>query len=283
VLTQVVVIPRDDPTSTIAPPMATDVPILLPVRTATVESSHTAVAVTPTPSTVPLQLAELRLLFWDVGVVYDTERWQAARQASVPALTHRRLYNCSIYEHGPTEPPNIDRTVTLGSVEYQVAELVANGEHLDWYLGARNADGSFPGGMPTLVVRSTSGGRDTCLAEAEIVLATMAQFTSGASGSSASGSATAPGECPGAPPQQVSLGDEAYVCTQSDHVVLRTKPHRSADMLRYLASGTTMTIIGGPACANSWSWWNVRTEDDVAGWIAEGGDNVDPYFICPRR
>ncbi len=93
--------------------------------------------------------------------------------------------------------------------------------------------------------------------------------------------ATADG-CPGAPPQQVGIGDKAYVCTKSDHVVLREKPNRSADMLRYLAPGKTLTVIGGPSCANSWSWWNVRTEDDVVGWIAEGGDRVDPYFICPR-
>lgn len=279
-LTQVVVIPRDDPTQTLKPIAATLEPPLLPSSTPAAVDSNAPAEKTQTPITVPANLAELRLMFWNMGVLYDANLWQPGGRDYMSSITHRRIPDCVLHEQGPTEPPPIDGAVILGDVEYQVSELLLSGDHVDWYMGVRNADGYFAGGKPTLVVRSTSNERDACLAEAEIVLATLAQFPAGVSGRSPSSQSTATGGCPGAPPQQVGIGDQAYVCTKSDHVVLRERPNRSADMLRYLAPGTTMTVIGGPSCANDWSWWNVRTEDDVVGWIAEGGDRVDPYFIC---
>jgi hypothetical protein len=44
-----------------------------------------------------------------------------------------------------------------------------------------------------------------------------------------------------------------------------------------------ITIVGGPTCADEWSWWEVRIESGAAGWVAEGGDEVDPYYVCPAR
>jgi hypothetical protein len=87
--------------------------------------------------------------------------------------------------------------------------------------------------------------------------------------------------CPGAPPQRMALSQRGYVCTKSDDVRLRDAPFRSANTINYLPVGSQFTVLDGPSCADNWSWWQIRTDYGVTGWIAEGGDQVDPYFICP--
>lgn len=87
--------------------------------------------------------------------------------------------------------------------------------------------------------------------------------------------------CPGAPPQRMSPTEKGYVCTQDDNVYLRSEPSRSGNILAGLPPGTLFTVIDGPRCADDWSWWRVSTDQGLDGWVSEGGDNVDPYFICP--
>lgn len=87
--------------------------------------------------------------------------------------------------------------------------------------------------------------------------------------------------CPGAPPQRMTINQRGYACTRSDPVRLRTAPAKSASTLLELYPGAQFTVIGGPSCSDNWSWWNVRLDDGMTGWMAEGGDAVDPYFICP--
>jgi hypothetical protein len=89
--------------------------------------------------------------------------------------------------------------------------------------------------------------------------------------------------CPGAPPQRVRVGGEAQVCTAYDRLVVRVGPGRSNAEVARIEPGTYVTVISGPACGDGWSWWEVRTDSGVVGWVAEGGDEVDPYFICPAR
>jgi hypothetical protein len=87
--------------------------------------------------------------------------------------------------------------------------------------------------------------------------------------------------CPGAPPQRMTVNQHGYVCTKSDSVRLRVSPARSASTLVQIVPGTQFTVIGGPSCSDNWSWWNIRLDDGTIGWVSEGGDDVDPYFICP--
>ena len=136
VLTQIVVIPRNEE-ATQTPERFTSTPetILTSATSMAVESLGTSASPTWSPTTAPVNLAELRLMFWDVSVLFDTNLWQIGGHDHMPSITHRQISNCMLYEQGPTEHPEIDRTVTLGSVEYQVAELVLSGEHVDWYLG----------------------------------------------------------------------------------------------------------------------------------------------------
>jgi hypothetical protein len=91
-------------------------------------------------------------------------------------------------------------------------------------------------------------------------------------------------KCPGAPKKRVSVDDQATICTKSETVYLRTKPSSSADYTHRLVPGADITVIGGPKCdkQKSWWYWKVRTESGYVGWVSEGGDTKDPYFICPK-
>ena len=90
-----------------------------------------------------------------------------------------------------------------------------------------------------------------------------------------------PSSCPGAPPQWMIVSQRGYVCTRSESVRLRVSPSRSASTLIQLEPGTQFTVIGDPSCSDNWSWWNVQLDNGTLGWLAEGGDKTDPYFICP--
>lgn len=88
--------------------------------------------------------------------------------------------------------------------------------------------------------------------------------------------------CPGAPKQRLEVGKDARVCTQSDNVYLRSGPSRSHSVIERVSPGTVVNVIGGPECANDWSFWEVEIPDGTTGWMSEGGDAIDPYFLCPN-
>lgn len=88
--------------------------------------------------------------------------------------------------------------------------------------------------------------------------------------------------CPGAPVQKVKIGKEAVVCTKSDPLRLRVEPGKSSAIIANINPGVIVMVIDGPECYNGWSWWKVRLASGREGWVAEGGDHIDPYFICPR-
>ena len=87
--------------------------------------------------------------------------------------------------------------------------------------------------------------------------------------------------CPGAPAQRMTVNQRGYVCTKEDAVKLRTAPKRSGSEIMQLPPGVSFAVIEGPSCADNWSWWKIRLDNGTTGWISEGGDEIDPYFICP--
>lgn len=89
--------------------------------------------------------------------------------------------------------------------------------------------------------------------------------------------------CPGAPEQRLEIGKMAYVCTSIDSVKLREGPGKDYTVIRSLIPGADLEIIGGPECKNNWSWWQVKTESGYVGWMSEGGDSKDKYFLCPAK
>jgi len=50
-----------------------------------------------------------------------------------------------------------------------------------------------------------------------------------------------------------------------------------------LIPGAVVTITGAAVCDEDpgWWYWPVRTRSGYTGWMAEGGDEKDPYFLCP--
>lgn len=89
--------------------------------------------------------------------------------------------------------------------------------------------------------------------------------------------------CPGAPPQRVKVGDRAYVSTKSDRLIVRKDGRKSSTEITRIEPGTQFTIIDGPKCdeANKWTYWKIETDNGLTGWVSEGGDSIDRYFIAP--
>ena len=88
-------------------------------------------------------------------------------------------------------------------------------------------------------------------------------------------------------PKRLSVGEWATVCTWSSRepVVMRTGPGKSYPKNGHeLVPGARVYVLEGPICddENKWWYWKVRTETKgYVGWMAEGGDNRDAYFLCP--
>jgi len=89
--------------------------------------------------------------------------------------------------------------------------------------------------------------------------------------------------CPYAPQQRVQVADRARVCTGHERLGLHAQPQQHSPEVTSLESGTLFTVIDGPVCANGWSWWKIHTDSGTVGWVAEGGNDIGPYSICPRR
>ena len=85
-------------------------------------------------------------------------------------------------------------------------------------------------------------------------------------------------------PRRLKVGQQAMVCTQKDPVILRKGPGKNFPKINSLAPGSRVSIIDGPKCdAISRMWyWHVQTPAGQQGWIAEGGDFFDPYYLCPN-
>ncbi len=88
--------------------------------------------------------------------------------------------------------------------------------------------------------------------------------------------------CPGAPKQRVKVGEYANVCTKKDKLLVRKAPYRSSLVVGSLATGVTMKIKSGPVCDADWSYWEIEIGGEITGWVSEGGDEEDAYFICPN-
>lgn len=84
--------------------------------------------------------------------------------------------------------------------------------------------------------------------------------------------------CPPAPPSQVTAGMRARV-TYTDGTPLRLRETPTGTVIRNIAEGVSFDIIGGPTCASGYTWWQIRQDDGIIGWVAEG--DIDSYYIEP--
>jgi serine/threonine protein kinase len=87
--------------------------------------------------------------------------------------------------------------------------------------------------------------------------------------------------CPGAPhPSRFEVDQPIYVCTKKETLALRARP--AGNILLRLLPGSDLTVSGGPRCEDNVFWWKVRTESGKTGWVMDGSDERDKFFICPE-
>src|SRR5690606_3420505 len=75
---------------------------------------------------------------------------------------------------------------------------------------------------------------------------------------------------------RLKVGDIAIVVTDPDPVSARTAPV-DGDVVQALYRDYQIPVEGGPVCANSIVWWEVRLRNGELAWVAEGADGE--YFI----
>jgi uncharacterized protein YraI len=74
--------------------------------------------------------------------------------------------------------------------------------------------------------------------------------------------------CPGAPTQRLAV-NRIGRAVSGFNVNLRSAPGLTSPKIGTIFSGTLFTILGGPQCQSSMSWWQVNY-NGVVGWAAEG-------------
>ncbi|MBE0690025.1 MAG: SH3 domain-containing protein [Anaerolineae bacterium] len=85
--------------------------------------------------------------------------------------------------------------------------------------------------------------------------------------------------CPGALPPRLTVGTSGRVSSQDPRPLnVRTSPSTSAARSGQLMAGDVFFVERGPLCAEGYSWYQVRYDDNEMGWIAEGDRN---YFVEP--
>lgn len=87
-------------------------------------------------------------------------------------------------------------------------------------------------------------------------------------------------QCLGAPESRVGIGDVAVVTFEDPRPLnVRLEPNLGAQVITQADPGATFQIIDGPFCEGGYLWWNIRLDDGITGWAAEGSSEV--YFFEP--
>ena len=87
-------------------------------------------------------------------------------------------------------------------------------------------------------------------------------------------------ECLGAPDPQVKVGDVAIVTREDPRPLnIRQEPNLGATVVSQVLPDETFQIIGGPFCEGGYLWWEVRLNNDITGWVAEG--DLSTYYFEP--
>ena len=86
----------------------------------------------------------------------------------------------------------------------------------------------------------------------------------------------ASGVCPGWE-TRLWIGAYARVTNAGDQLKLRTGPTINDSVITKMSAGQKFTVIGGPQCNDSYTWWNIQG-DMGTGWAAEAGDK---WWMAP--
>ena len=86
--------------------------------------------------------------------------------------------------------------------------------------------------------------------------------------------------CPGAPGSIISSGIRARVTlSDTNPLPLRVRATPGGDYVLSIDEGTQFSVIGGPQCADNFTWWQIRLDNGTTGWSAEG--DATKYFMEP--
>jgi hypothetical protein len=87
--------------------------------------------------------------------------------------------------------------------------------------------------------------------------------------------------CPSVLPSRVEIKTRARAAfTNGQNLRVREQPGFSYARITSIPEGTTFSIEDGPLCADNTSWWRIRTDNNVVGWVAEEQDGaylIEPY------
>ncbi|MBN1681043.1 MAG: SH3 domain-containing protein [Anaerolineae bacterium] len=84
--------------------------------------------------------------------------------------------------------------------------------------------------------------------------------------------------CPGAPAPRLSVGQKGRVTPGLPNKI-RSEPATSAPQVGAIPGEGVFTVIGGPRCADGYTWWQV-SYTGIIGWTANGSSQeywVEPY------
>jgi uncharacterized protein YfaS (alpha-2-macroglobulin family) len=82
--------------------------------------------------------------------------------------------------------------------------------------------------------------------------------------------------CPGALPSRLKVGDSAIVISDPDPLRARSAPV-DGTVVNQLYRDYQLPVVGGPVCADSVLWWEVRLRDQSTAWVAEAAEGE--YFL----
>ncbi|MBL1133879.1 MAG: SH3 domain-containing protein [Chloroflexi bacterium] len=85
--------------------------------------------------------------------------------------------------------------------------------------------------------------------------------------------------CADAKPSRLSWGDVAIV----EVGVRFRQAHPNGTVIYEVPRLTMITIVGGPLCGGGHTWWEVRLPDERIGWMSEGWEGENFYYLAPVR
>lgn len=84
-------------------------------------------------------------------------------------------------------------------------------------------------------------------------------------------------DCGNGLPQQLTIGSVGWVIPEPPEAVnVRDAP--GGNKVAQIQPTEQFTVLEGPECNQTYSWWKIESETGVLGWIAEGTDH---YFVEP--
>ena len=80
--------------------------------------------------------------------------------------------------------------------------------------------------------------------------------------------------------QRLQVGSRGWINLEPPLLPTRIRSAPSGETIAVIEPGTSFTVLSGPTCnAIGTSWWEVRTDDGIVGWLPEGDKNG--YYIDP--